>query len=143
MSSIQLIFDIVTIVWLLALTIVYSIVRQFNFKIIKNRKITKAKRYIVFYVISSEKVKGKDLEREVRNSVKELLGNIWLNIANPKIVIYKEDTQEGIIATNRLAYKSILASLPFVKEINGVKILIVPRRTTGSLKKAKRLIGLK
>ncbi|ACR42002.1 Rpp14/Pop5 family protein [Saccharolobus islandicus] len=143
MNSIQLIIDIILILWLLILTVLYLRKKSLNLNIVKNKKIVRAKRYIVFYVIAESKVKGDDLERVVRNSLKDLLGNVWLNIANPKVVTYKEDTQEGIISTNRIGYKAVLASLPFAKEINGNKILIVPRRTTGSLKKAKKLIGLK
>ncbi|WP_338601156.1 Rpp14/Pop5 family protein [Sulfolobus tengchongensis] len=143
MLSIQLIIDIVLILWLSILTIEYFRRRYLNIKIVKNKKIVKAKRYIVFYAITESKVKGEDLEKIVRNSLKELLGTMWLEIANPKVIIFREDTQEGIISTNRVGYKSVLASLPFAKEINGSKILIVPRRTTGSLKRAKKLIGLK
>ncbi|QGA54492.1 ribonuclease P [Sulfolobus sp. E5-1-F] len=143
MNSIQLIIDIILILWLLILTVFYLRKKSLNINIVKNKKIVRAKRYIVFYVIAESKVKGDELERIVRNSLKDLLGNVWLNIANPKVVIYREDTQEGIISTNRIGYKAVLASLPFAKEINGNKILIVPRRTTGSLKKAKKLIGLK
>ncbi|ACP35505.1 Ribonuclease P-related [Sulfolobus islandicus L.S.2.15] len=143
MNSIQLIIDIILILWLLILTVLYLRKKSLNLNIVKNKKIVRAKRYIVFYVIAESKVKSDDLERVVRNSLKDLLGNVWLNIANPKVVTYREDTQEGIISTNRIGYKAVLASLPFAKEINGNKILIVPRRTTGSLKKAKKLIGLK
>ncbi|AAK41035.1 ribonuclease P [Saccharolobus solfataricus] len=143
MNSIQLIIDIILILWILILTVLYFKRRQLNVDIVKNKKIIRAKRYIVFYVISEYKVKGDDLERVIRNSLKDLLGSVWLNIANPKVVTYREDTQEGIISTNRVGYKAVLASLPFAKEINNNKILIVPRRTTGSLKKAKKLIGLK
>ncbi|MDT7860849.1 MAG: Rpp14/Pop5 family protein [Saccharolobus sp.] len=143
MSLIQLIIDLILLAWLTILTILYLIRRQFNIKIVKNKKLSKAKRYIVFYVITEGRVNGIDIEKGIRNSVKELLGSIWLDIANPKVILYREDTQEGIISTNRVGYKTVLASLPFVKEINGNKILIVPRRTTGSLKRAKRIIGLK
>ena len=141
---VQVIINIIVIVWLAILT--YLVIRKRNFYInkIKNRRDTKAKRYVVFYVVSEDqKINAKDLEEAIRSAVKELLGSLWLDISNPRVIIYLEESNEGIISTNRAGYKAVIASLPLVKRVNGKKVLIVPKRTTGSLKKAKKLIGIR
>ncbi|NON62025.1 Rpp14/Pop5 family protein, partial [Acidianus sp. RZ1] len=80
------------------------------------------------------------IESSIRSSVKEFLGRMWLDISNPKLILYIDNEKRGIISTNRAGYKVILASIPGIKEINGKKALVVPLRTTGSLKKAKKLL---
>ncbi|MUM64452.1 ribonuclease P [Acidianus infernus] len=141
---VQIIIDFVLIIWLSILT--YLILYRNNLYIrkIKNKKDIKSKRYIVFYIISEDqKISQKNIEEAIRSAVKELLGSMWLEISNPRVIIYLNDSNEGIISTNRAGYKAVIASLPLVKAVDGKKVLIVPKRTTGSLKKAKRLIGIR
>lgn len=141
---VQIIIDFVLIIWLSILT--YLILYRNNLYIrkIKNKKDIKSKRYIVFYIISEDqKISQKNIEEAIRSAVKELLGSMWLEISNPRVIIYLNESNEGIISTNRAGYKAVIASLPLVKAVDGKKVLIVPKRTTGSLKKAKRLIGIR
>jgi RNase P/RNase MRP subunit POP5 len=140
----QITIDIVLVIWLSILT--YLILARDNLYIrkIKNKKDIKSKRYIVFYIIGEDqKISPKNVEDAIRSAVKELLGSMWLEISNPRVIIYLNDSNEGIISTNRAGYKAVIASLPLVKAVDGKKVLIVPKRTTGSLKKAKRLIGIR
>jgi len=81
-----------------------------------------------------------DMEKQIRMALQELLGKVWLDISNPRVVIYDPGRMSGIISTNRLGYKAVLAALPFVKSVEDKEILLVPVRTTGSLKKAKHLM---
>ena len=139
-----MILDFIILGWLVILTIVniYTFkTRIVYFKKLKNKYDTKAKRYVIFEIIPENTFENRQIENQIRNAVKELGGNIWLEIANPKLILtYKN---YGIISTNRVGYKIVLASLPYVKEIAGKQVLLVPRRTTGSLKRAKRLIGIR
>jgi ribonuclease P/MRP protein subunit POP5 len=141
---VQITIDIVLVIWLSILT--YLILAKNNLYIrkIKNKKDIKSKRYIIFYIISEDqKISPKNVEDAIRSAVKEFLGSMWLEISNPRVIIYLNDSNEGIISTNRAGYKAVIASLPLVKTVDGKKVLIVPKRTTGSLKKAKRLIGIR
>lgn len=150
----QVIVDIIFAIWLSILT--FILFRRILFrrqddriktKIIKNKKDTRAKRYIIFYLVTASNenvnINSNELENAIRNSIKELMGKMWLEIANPKIVLYLPDRKQGIISTNRVGYKAVLASLPLVKNIGDMSILVVPKKTTGSLKKAKRILGIR
>jgi len=137
------IFDLVIIIWLSILTV--AVLLSYRTKIIyikkiKNKRDVKSKRYVIFDIISQENLEPREIEESIRNAVKELGGKMWLEIANPKVIMVYQN--HGIISTNRIGYKMIIASLPLAK-IQNKHVLFVPRRTTGSLKRAKKLIGIK
>ncbi len=145
---IQEVLDIVVIIWLLILTIIIILNLKKKNPIIpeveipKGKQLVKAKRYIIFDVVTDKNsLTSNDIEEAVRSAVKSLLGNIWLDIANPRVIFFSDEKREGIISASRAGYKVVLASLPLVKEIRETKVLFVPRKTTGSLKRAKQLIG--
>lgn len=147
---IQKILDIVFIIWLFSITALVLKLRNAkqnvpNIVTIPNGKqLVKAKRYIVFnIIIEGLPISSNDIEHAVRSSLKDLLGNVWLDIANPRIVFFSFDRREGIISTTRTGYKAVVASLPLIKKIGESKVLLVPTKTTGSLKKAKHIIGIK
>ncbi|GAA5420070.1 Rpp14/Pop5 family protein [Sulfurisphaera tokodaii] len=137
------ILNLLLFIWLLVLTVmvIFSYrTRIIYIKKIKNKRDTRAKRYVIFDIISEDNFEIREIEEAVRNSVKELGGKIWLDLSNPKVIMIYNN--RGIISTNRIGYKIIIASLPLIKKIKNKEVLLVPRRTTGSLKRAKRLIGI-
>jgi len=142
----QIIIDLVLLVWLIMLTLYVIKNKNIYTKKIINKRSIRSKRYILFYIILSKNeninISNKTIEDAIRRSVKELLGNMWLEISNPKVVFYDPNKLQGIISTNRAGYKVVIASLPLVKEINNTKVLIVATRTTGSLKRAKKLMSM-
>jgi RNase P/RNase MRP subunit POP5 len=139
----QLIIDILLIVWLVTLTYL-SFRRKSEELKPKVPRLTlrkNKKRYIIFKVLSDhDDINVQDMEKQIRMALQELLGKVWLDISNPRVVIYDPGRMSGIISTNRLGYKAVLAALPFVKSVEDKEILLVPVRTTGSLKKAKHLM---
>lgn len=137
---IQILIDIVFLIWLSLLTFYVFKTRILYFKKIKARKNVKVKRYIVFEMVPST-FSQSDLENAIRSAVKDLGGKVWLEISNPRVILVYQNY--GIISATRAGYKIVIASLPLVKNINGKEVLLIPRRTTGSLKKAKRLIGIR
>lgn len=138
------IFDLIILIWLIILT--FLVILSYRIKIVyikkvKNKRDIRAKRYIIFDIIGEGEFDVKDIEEEIKKSVKELGGKIWLEISDPKVILIYQN--QGIISTNRSGYKIVLASLPLVKSVKDKPILLVPRRTTGSLKRAKKLLGIK
>ena len=111
------------------------------FKPSKNVKNPKAKRYIVVDVVSVKETNIKEVETAIRNAVKEMFGSVWLDLSNPRLIYYINS--KGIISTTRIGYRVVLASLPKTYEVSGGAILVIPRKTTGSIKKAKKLIDLR
>ncbi|MCI2414596.1 MAG: ribonuclease P [Candidatus Aramenus sp.] len=138
--------DVVIIAWLAVLTYV-TLRRHYIFtKKVKNKRNMKSKRYIIFELVVDErdrdKVDQNSINAAVRDAVKELLGRMWLEISDPKVIFFDKRSLKGIISTNRAGYKVVVASLPFAKEINGAKALIVTIRTSGSFKRAKKIMNM-
>jgi len=135
---------LIIFIWLAVLSILLVIVarnKAIYFKKLKTSNNLRVKRYIIIEIIGNiENLGEKILEENIRNAVKELGGKVWLEIANPRVVFIHGNF--GIISSTRAGYKLVLASLPYVKSINGVEVLLAPKRTTGSLKRAKKLIGI-
>ncbi|BBG24420.1 Rpp14/Pop5 family protein [Sulfuracidifex tepidarius] len=147
---IQTILDIAFTIWLLSITVLilkFRNNRRYTFEMVNipnGKELVKAKRYIVFnIVIEGEPISSGDIEQAVRSSLKDLLGNVWLDIANPRVIFFSINKREGIISTTRTGYKAVIASLPLIKRIGESKVLLIPTKTTGSLKKAKYIIGIK
>lgn len=129
---------------LLSLFVSVQALRRACFKFLrpsKNLKNPRAKRYIIVDVVSSKDLTIEEVESSVRNAVKEMFGRVWLDLANPRVVYYMGN--KGIISTNRVGYRVVIASLAKTYEVSNRTVLVVPRRTTGSIKKAKRLINLR
>lgn len=139
------IINVIILIWLTIITVL--LVFSYRTKIvyikkIKNKRDSRAKRYVIFELVSEDNsFEIKEIEEAIRNSVKELGGKLWLEVSNPKLIVMYEN--HGIISTNRAGYKIVIASLPLIKNIRNKPVLLIPRRTTGSLKRAKRLIGIK
>jgi len=106
----------------------------------KNSAVRKTKRYVVADVVSKTPIDTSTLETNVRLAVTSLFGQVWLDISNPRVIYFVNS--KAIISTNRIGYKVVLASLPKVAEVSNNKVIVVPRKITGSVKKAKRLVGI-
>ncbi|MCQ4345374.1 MAG: Rpp14/Pop5 family protein [Sulfolobaceae archaeon] len=106
----------------------------------KNSAVRKTKRYVVVDVVSKTPIDTSTLETNVRLAVTSLFGQVWLDISNPKVIYFVNS--KAIISTNRVGYKVVLASLPKVAEVSDNNVIVVPRKITGSVKKAKRLVGI-
>ncbi len=98
------------------------------------------RRYIVFEVVPAGAVDAESLEEAVRSVLKELKGLSGLAEAGIKVVEYSPETGRGILRVRR-GYKYIaLAVLGLVRRVNGKKVLVLPLATTGSIKRARRLL---
>lgn len=97
------------------------------------------RRYVVFEVIPPV-ADSKSLEDALKNVMKELKGVSGVVEAGVKVIEYNPETGRGILRVRR-GYKYLaLASLGLVRSVNGRRVLIIPIATTGSVKRARRLV---
>ena len=72
--------------------------------------------------------------------MRRLAGALGLAEANVSLVYYDPEKPAGIVrATNTTKYV-VLAALAMVRRVDGRRALIVPVRTAGTIKRAKRAI---
>ncbi len=108
-------------------------------KIIESKKRPR-KRYIVFRLISSNPISGRELDKIIRDTVKNVIGVKGLAETDYALIDYDETTGLGIIRSNNRTYKLLIGLLGLVRSINDVKILIVPVSAHGTIKKAREKI---
>ncbi len=97
------------------------------------------RRYIVFEVVP-----GGFSEEEVRRAIEEsasrVAGALGVSLSGLGLVEYDASTSRGILRVRR-EYKGLaLAVLGLTRRAGGSRILVVPLATTGSLKRARRLL---
>ena len=98
------------------------------------------RRYIVFTVISEHNISKRELEKAIREVVKELYGIIGLTKSDPQIIFYDPSVKRGVLRTGHLTSNILIASLSSVDNINGKEVLIIPIKTSGTLKRAKKYL---
>ncbi|MCC6011106.1 MAG: hypothetical protein LM556_01745 [Desulfurococcaceae archaeon] len=97
------------------------------------------KRYVVFTAICEERVKFEELTDAVSSRFKELFSENTYYKASPQLVLFDESTQRGVYRVTHIYLDHFIAALGLVKRIGGKKCVIVPLRTTGTLKRAREL----
>ncbi|MCX8176295.1 MAG: Rpp14/Pop5 family protein [Candidatus Bathyarchaeota archaeon] len=96
------------------------------------------KRYILFKLISEEGDVEEDVvKKAVLNSFQTLFGLAGMGEAGFVLLCYDKQTSMGIIKCNHKFVNSLRASLTFIREINGKKMLAYTVRVSGTLKTLK------
>ena len=97
------------------------------------------RRYVVFTAICEERIKFSELQEAVSNRFCELFSESTYYKASPQLVLFDENTQRGVYRVTHLYLDYLIATLGLVKSVKGKKCILVPLRTTGTLKKAREL----
>ena len=101
------------------------------------------RRYIVFHVVTDgEPPEPGDVEKAVLKSLERLAGQLTVALGNVQLVYYQPDTGAGIIACTHDTKYLVLAAMGLVRRIGGRRAVLVPVRTTGTIKRARRALGL-
>jgi len=101
------------------------------------------KRYVVFSLICEGDVSRNSLEKAVMEKIAEYYGQSLLHKASPYIVFFDEKTRRGVIRVTHLYVNHVIAAIGFIKNIGGKKCIVIPIRTTGTLKKAREYFAKK
>ena len=79
------------------------------------------RRYIVFTIISSEKISRQEIESALREKLRELYGIIGLARSDPQLVYYEPSLKRGVIRTSQVMRDHVVAALSLIREVNGKK----------------------
>ena len=96
------------------------------------------KRYVVFTVSSETRFKTMELKEGIEKIFIEYYGKSLYHKTSPQLIFFDEEGQRGVYRTTHLYVDYLIATMGLVKSINGRKCLIIPIRTTGTLKKARK-----
>ncbi|MGC8679530.1 MAG: Rpp14/Pop5 family protein [Fervidicoccaceae archaeon] len=99
------------------------------------------KRYIIFEVLSRDAIDGETVKKHIKSAVAKLFGEPTVMSSGISLIFYDEKTNIGILRVNRESVSLVIASFHIAgKEGKEKKLMLVPIKVTGSLKKAKELI---
>ncbi len=98
------------------------------------------KRYMIFEVVSDKEVSAGLLEYEVRAVFRKLFGDMHLARASLSIQYFDNRLNVGIIKFSHLYRHKTLAALGVMRTVGDAKVMIIPLRTTGSLRKALKYV---
>lgn len=106
----------------------------------KPRKLRK--RYIVFAVLSSKgfSINKKTLEKAIRECWEKLLGELSLVKADPQLIYFDPSVQRGVLRVAHIYKDEALAVLGIIKKINEHECLLIPLKTAGTIKKARKIM---
>lgn len=98
------------------------------------------RRYVVFEVVPISgdlgSVSREGLEEALTRAYGELNGAVGLSLARPTLVHYDRSRGLGILAVKHLWKRQAILAMSLVREVNGVRVVLNPLRTTGTRRKA-------
>ncbi|MCC6009440.1 MAG: hypothetical protein LM588_00375 [Fervidicoccaceae archaeon] len=101
-------------------------------------QIRKRKRYVVFHVISNQPlIRVEEINSILSNALRSCGGELLIGECRPQVVYFSSRRSRGILRTYHDCYEKVIACLSTVRCQGDRKILIIPVKTTGTLKKAR------
>lgn len=103
------------------------------------------RRYIVFRVVTEDgsSPPPEEVEKAVLRAVERLGGQLAAAMARVQLVYYHPEQAAGIIRASHDTKYLVLAALGLVRSIGGHRALIIPVRTAGTIRSAKKALGLR
>ncbi|ABN69955.1 ribonuclease P protein subunit Rpp14 [Staphylothermus marinus F1] len=100
------------------------------------------KRYIVFAILSSSdfNIDKTTIEKSIRLYWEKFFGRISLVKADPQLIYFDPSIKRGVLRVAHIYKDEALAVLGIIKKINNYNCLLIPLKTTGTLKKARKIM---
>ncbi|MCC6046958.1 MAG: hypothetical protein LM571_02075 [Desulfurococcaceae archaeon] len=102
------------------------------------------RRYVVFEVVpisgDLSSVSREGLEEALTRAYRELNGAVGLSLARPTLVHYDRSRGLGILAVKHLWKRQAILAMSLVREVDGVRVVLNPLRTTGTRRKALKYL---
>jgi len=102
------------------------------------------RRYVVFEVVPISGDLGslsrEGLEEALTRAYRELNGLVGLSLARPTLVHYDRSRGLGVLAVKHTWKRQAILAMSLVREVDGVRVLLNPLRTTGTRRKALKYL---
>ncbi len=110
-------------------------------KALKRRR---RRRYIAALIVYEGRLPEdpREVLKSINTALERLAGTIGVAEARPAVMYYDPVRGALVIRTNHLSVNLVLASLLFVKRIGSAKVNIIPLRTAGTIRSARRALGV-
>ncbi len=118
------------------ISLIKKMERPLDFPISKKRR----KRYLVFRVISEKRIVFDEIEKTIKRTMSNLYGAPSIKESMLSLVYYNEATGYGILRMDSEWKNRVIASFGFARSYMDKKLLIIPIRSTGTIKRAKNFL---
>lgn len=99
------------------------------------------RRYIVFELMAERSIPQDRVEEAIKGVVREYLGLAGLTGSGVSLVYYEEARGRGVLRVSGEYRYQVLGLLGLLRRIDGARVIVIPLAVTGSIKRAKRLLG--
>lgn len=96
------------------------------------------KRYIVFYIMGNKPLDKKKINNAIRSAWKNYLGELSLIKADPQVIVFDQKLARGVLRVAHIYKKEAIAILGLIRNIDESEVLLIPLKTTSTLKKARK-----
>ncbi len=119
---------------------IFRLFKTKRFKPIIKKPLKIRKRYIVFMILSSREFRREEVANIISKGFKEFLGINSLIQADPYLIYYDPRLKRGIIRIAHIYKDQTLAVFDYVNRYILKDAVIIPLKTTGTIKKARKIM---
>lgn len=98
------------------------------------------RRYVVFEVATSAEVDENDVRAAIEAAFTRLFGEVGMAESGLKMIMYDKVRRRGVIRVRSEGLQRLLAALGTVRRVGQVDAAIVPLRTAGTIRKARKYV---
>lgn len=109
-------------------------------KIVKPSRGRIRKRYVVIRLLSRDVLKREEVEEALSETFIRFFGEAGYVKANPKLVYFNEESGSCIVRINHTYVRALISVIWMIRDINGKQCLMIPIKTTGTIRKAHRVM---
>ncbi len=96
------------------------------------------RRYVVFEVATSAEVDEDEVRAAIEGAFVRLFGEVGMAEAGLKLIMYDKVRRRGIVRVRAEGLQRLLAALGAVRRVGQVDVVVVPLRTAGTIRKARK-----
>ena len=113
-------------------------------ELVRELRRRRRRRYIVFYVVyeGDTPPQPEELEKAIIRAVERLAGQLTVAKSRLQLVYYDPVRGAGILRATHDTKYLVLAGMALVRMVAGKRVVLVPVRTTGTIKTARRALAL-
>jgi ribonuclease P/MRP protein subunit POP5 len=102
------------------------------------------RRYIVFYIVyeGDSPPPPEEVEKAIIRAVERFSGQLTVAASRLQLVYYDPVRGAGIVRATHDTKYLVLAGMALVRMIAGRKVVLIPVKTTGTIKAAKKVLAL-
>ncbi len=98
------------------------------------------RRYLVFRVLSEKELDEETFKKAIMTGFREIVGDLGLSQTDIRLILYESKSGCGILRFNHTYKDLVLLCLALIRNINDIKVAIIPYKTTGTIKRAQEIL---